>query len=101
MESTEPKFVQTGGRRDERTALDATVQFRAGARKALVKVLDLTLHGAKLSAVHLVHAGDCFFLKLGTLEPLEARVVWSTTFEIGCEFVTPLHPVILERLTKD
>ncbi|MEQ1498522.1 MAG: PilZ domain-containing protein [Novosphingobium sp.] len=90
----------TGERRADRTGYEAKVQFRAGNRRADVKVLDISGLGARISGVFLVHDGDRFFLKIGNLEPIEARVAWVTDFEFGCEFLRPINEVILEALTN-
>ncbi len=93
-------FQQTGGRRTERAMFDATVMFRVGTRKASVKVHDISTLGARISGVYLVHFDDRFFLTLPGLQAIEARVAWVTDFEFGCEFATPLNPVILEALMR-
>ena len=94
------QFVTTGGRRADRAPFDATVTFRAGTRKAPVRVRDISTLGARISGVYLVHVDDRFFLTLPGLESIEARVVWVADFEFGCEFAKPLSPVILEALIR-
>ena len=79
---------------------DASVMFRAGTRKASVKVRDISTMGARISGVYLVHVDDRFFLTLPGLQSIEARVAWVTDFEFGCEFMAPLNPVILESLMR-
>ena len=98
--ASEPEFQTTGGRRADRAPFDAAVVFRAGTRKATVKVRDISTLGARVSGVYLVHEGDRFFLTLPGLESIEARVAWVTEFEFGCEFMKPLNPVILENLMR-
>lgn len=95
-----PAFQTTGGRRTDRAPFDAAVVFRAGTRKATVKIRDISTLGARVSGVYLVHEGDRFFLTLPGLESIEARVAWVTDFEFGCEFMKPLNPVILENLMR-
>jgi hypothetical protein len=98
MESV-PKFASTGGRRADRVSYQASVQFRSGSRRAEVRVSDISPLGARISGVFLVRQDDRFFLKLGNLEPVEARVAWTSDFEFGCEFVRPLNEAILEAIT--
>lgn len=93
------KFQTTGGRRAERTAFECSVQFRSGTRRANVMVRDISRLGARISGVFLVHEDDRLFVKLGNLEPIEARVAWVSDFEFGCEFLRPLNEVILETIT--
>ena len=96
--SNAPQFKATGGRRTERTEHEAEVIFRVGTRKAVVKVRDISTHGARICGVYLVHQGDRFFLNFPGLESIEARVAWVADFEFGCEFARPLSPLILDSL---
>lgn len=98
--NSQPKFQQTSGRRADRRCYAASVQFRAGTRRANVQVQDISELGARVSGVFLVHEGDRFFLKIGMIEPIEARVVWVSDFDFGCEFFRPLNPVILDTITR-
>ncbi len=101
MEMPNPQqFVTTGGRRTDRAPFDASVTFRAGTRKAAVRVRDISTLGARIGGVFLVHVDDRFFLTLPGLESIEARVAWVTDFEFGCEFAKPINPVILENLMR-
>ncbi len=87
-------------RRAERKRLSATVQFRRGARRANVRVLDINELGVRVAGVYLMHEGESFWLTLPGLEPIEARVAWTTDFEMGCEFVRPLHPAVFQLLLQ-
>jgi hypothetical protein len=87
-------------RRSERLAFNAAVQFRKGHTRATVKIVDISTHGARLSAVHVLRHGDTFWIKLPLLEPKEATVVWADEFIIGCRFAQPLHPSVLENLLR-
>lgn len=87
-------------RRAERRPCRADVQFRAGTKRASVKVSDLSQFGARIEGVFLVHQNDMFWLKLPTLEAIEARVAWVTDFEFGCEFLRPLNPIIFENILR-
>lgn len=98
MENT-PKFASTGGRRADRISYQASVQFRAGSRRAEVQISDISRLGARVSGVFLVHQDDRFFIKIGNLEPVEARVAWISDFEFGCEFLRPLNEAILDAIT--
>lgn len=86
------------GRQAERRHYDGTVQFRAGTKRASVKVMDISRLGARVEGVFLVRKGDRFWLKLPAIEAIEARVAWVKNFEFGCEFVRPLHPVVFDAL---
>lgn len=88
-------------RRAERKPFPATVHFRAGNRRAAVEVRDISRLGARIGGVFLVHDGDQLWLKIGTLESIEARVVWSEDFEFGCEFDRPLSDIVLDSILRN
>ncbi len=94
----QPRFNVTGGRKADRLALDAQVEFRAENRRAKVKIRDISTHGARISAIHLLRVGDRFFMKLPMLESIEARVAWADEFELGCEFMRLIHPSVLDTI---
>lgn len=98
--NSQPQFQQTSGRRADRRRYQAAVQFRAGTKRANVQVQDISELGARISGVFLVREDDRFYLKIGSLEPIEARVAWVTDFEFGCEFLRPLNPVIFDAITR-
>lgn len=96
------KPLPTGLRRQvERHPYEGAVQFRKGHTRAVVKIDDISTHGARLSAVHLLRRGDTFWLKLPLLEPQEATVAWADEFIVGCRFVRPLHPSVLEMIVRN
>ena len=88
-------------RQVERKPYEGAVQFRKGHTRVTVKIVDLSTHGARLSAVHLLREGDTFWLKLPLLEPQEATVAWADEFIIGCRFAKPLHPSVLEMIVRN
>jgi hypothetical protein len=90
--------VVASARRADRRTFDAEVGFRARHGRATVKVRDISTHGARVAAIHLLRQGDTFFLTIPSLEPIEARVAWADQFELGCEFVRPLHPAVLDTI---
>lgn len=98
--ASEPVFQATSSRKVERKVYKASVQFRAGSKRAAVKVSDISPLGARVEGVYLVRAGDCFWIKIGPIEPIEARVAWVEDFQFGCEFLRPLSPLILESITR-
>ena len=98
--ASEPQFMSTRGRRADRRSMAATVQFRAGTRRANVQIRDISRFGARIGGVFLVHGDDRFYVKLPGLEAIEARVAWVEEFEFGCEFVRPLSEVVFEAITR-
>ncbi|WP_374527981.1 PilZ domain-containing protein [Novosphingobium sp.] len=98
--ASEPVFEATGGRKAERKQYEAVVQFRFGTKRATVKVCDISPFGARVQGVYLVHPEDRFWIKIGHIEPIEARVAWVEDFEFGCEFIRPLNQAIFEAVTR-
>ena len=69
-----------------------------GATAITVQILDLSTHGFR-AATHLELAeGTDVWLKLPGLETWHSRVVWMHGHLVGCEFVRPLHPAVLEMM---
>jgi hypothetical protein len=85
-------------READRFGIAAQVQFRAGTRRANVQVSDISTKGARLAGVFLHQPGERFYLKFEGFETIEARVAWAEDFAIGCSFVTPLHPAVLDMV---
>jgi hypothetical protein len=97
--STEPG---NNGRKSER----ADVAFAAGLRQrgahaVSVQIMDLSVDGFR-AATHLqLLPGSDVWLKLPGLETLHSRVVWMRGHMLGCEFVRPLHPAVLQMIVRN
>ena len=98
--SQEPELPPAPQRKADRVPLSAEVQLRSGARRAVVKVNNLSITGARIAVAQLLRTGDQIYLKLPGLEAIEARVVWVDSFEAGCEFARPLHPATFETVVR-
>jgi len=94
-----PQFKVSGGRRVDRCAFEAEVQFRSGTRRANVHVRDISALGARVSGVFLVQEGDHIYLKLPMIEAIPARVAWTDSFEFGCEFDRAINESVLTAIT--
>ena len=44
--------------------------------------------------------GSDVWLKLPGLESLHSRVAWMSGHLMGCEFVRPLHPAVLQMVVR-
>ena len=66
----ESQFQDPDGRRADRFAFAAKVQFRSGSRRASVQVRDISTLGARISGVFLVRENDLIYLKLPMIEPI-------------------------------
>jgi hypothetical protein len=96
--STEPGLE---GRRATRAevALGAGLRQR-GAHAVTVQIIDLSTDGFR-AATHLeLFPGSDVWLKLPGLESLHSRVVWMRGHMLGCQFVRPLHPAVLDMIVR-
>jgi len=94
-----PQLKVTDGRRADRYAFEAEVQFRSGTRRANVHVRDISTLGARVAGVFRVQEGDCIYLKLPMIEPIPAKIAWAESFEFGCEFDRPINDSVLTAIT--
>jgi hypothetical protein len=98
---TEPTFAPPArkGRRVERIQVELGAGLRQrGASGVSVQVMDLSTEGFK-AATHLeLHVGTDVWLRLPGLESCQARVMWAEGHFIGCAFVRPLHPAVLDMI---
>ncbi len=90
------------GRKAERAEVCVGAGLRQrGASGVTVQVLDLSTHGFR-AATHLeLQSGTDVWLKLPGLESLHAHVVWMRGHLLGCEFVRPLHPAVLDMIVRN
>lgn len=91
--------VPAGRRRVARVpvSLDAKIG-RGGLDRALCRVCDLSVHGARLQTFSALRPGTSLFLTMPGAEPREARVVWADDFTAGCEFRHPLPAELFHSL---
>ncbi|MGQ0558619.1 MAG: PilZ domain-containing protein [Sphingosinicella sp.] len=69
-----------------------------GASGVSVQIMDLSTDGFR-AATHLdLPAGTDVWLRLPGLEASQAQVVWARGNFIGCAFLRPLHPAVLEMV---
>ncbi len=78
-------------RRTPRERVSTSAALRGGGTRALADVLDISVHGARLSTAGPLIVGSRISLKLPLVESIEATVVWVDDFQAGCEFIKPLH----------
>lgn len=80
------------------TALETELGL-AGAGRALCRVLDFSIHGARLQTYSELERGALIWLALPGVGRKAARVVWARNFEVGLEFQTPLSAKALQALS--
>ncbi|WP_343520765.1 PilZ domain-containing protein [Sphingomonas sp.] len=88
-----------GRRRSPRApvSLDAKVG-RGGLDRALCKVVDLSIHGARIETFSALRRDSMIWLTLPHLGHWAARVAWASDFEAGLEFQIPLTEGEFEKL---
>jgi hypothetical protein len=72
-----------------------------GASGVSVQVADLSVNGFRVASHLELQPGTDVWLRLPGLEPCHARAVWSRGHHIGCEFVRPLHPAVLQMIVRN
>jgi len=77
--------------------MDATLRRRS-ASGVSVDILDLSTSGFRVASHLGLVKGDDVWLRLPGLEPSHAQVVWTSGYMMGCRFVRPLHPAVLEMV---
>jgi len=105
FEPVRGELSMTPGKR-ARVAERVEVEFGAalrqrGASGVSVQIMDLSTNGFRV-ATHLeLPPGTDVWLRLPGLEPCHARSVWSHGHFVGCEFVRPLHPAVLQMIVRN
>ena len=59
---------------------------RGGLDRVLCKVVDLSIHGARLQTYSALRKGSTIWLTLPGCAPVAADVVWSDDYLAGCHF---------------
>ena len=83
--------MSNGRRRSPRApvSLDARIG-RGGFDRALCKVSDISLHGARIQTYSGLRKGSMIWLTLPRLGQVAATIMWADDFEAGCQFQEPL-----------
>ena len=101
----DPSYSTRSGRRDGRRAARAEVVLGAGLRQrgasgVTVQLLDLSINGFR-AATHLELMTAPTLAAAAGPRSLHARVVWMKGHLLGCEFVRPLHPAVLDMIVRN
>jgi len=84
-----------------RRALRAPVSLDAQIGKAhrtLCKVVDISIHGARLQTYSALAKDSTIWLTLPGTRTVAAVVKWADDFLAGCQFEAPLELDVFERL---
>ena len=84
----------------QRYPLVVDAQIRTGSTRTMVRIVDISVSGVRLQAARSLREGEAFWLKLPLIEAREIRVAWVNQFVVGCEFLQPLHPSVLENIVN-
>jgi hypothetical protein len=99
--STSANPAAANPRKAERTHVEMGAGLRQrGASGVSVQILDLSTHGFRASTHLDLQKGADVWLKLPGLEALHARVAWMNGYLVGCEFIRPLHPAVLQMMVR-
>lgn len=71
-----------------------------GLARALCKVMDVSIHGARLSTYSALKKGMAIWLTLPGIGPIAADVLWADDFDADCRFHAPLDPNAFEALIR-
>ena len=90
-----------GRRRSARApvSLDAAVGG-LGLGRTLCKVIDVSIHGARLQTYCALKKNSTIWLTLPQVGQVAADVKWADDFAAGCQFVRPLDPEAFDRLLQ-
>ncbi len=80
-------------------AIDAYVR-PLGDSKSLVKVLDVSETGFRMETAVTFDLYNDIFLSIPGFQSLEANIIWHRENLYGCTFLVPLHPAILDHVSK-
>ncbi|MDQ2892889.1 MAG: PilZ domain-containing protein [Pseudomonadota bacterium] len=100
MFAAEFESAKTEGRRRAPRApvyLDARL---GKAGRTLCKVVDISVHGAKLQTYSALKRGETIWLTLPEVGSIVADVMWADDFIGGCQFKKPIPSDIFARLVE-
>lgn len=86
---------------EKRRAVRYPARIRAmvhglGVRPRRVVVTDLSCRGFRTELDEQVKPGHLITLEMDGLSPVNAFVVWQDDEQVGCKFLSELHPALIE-----
>ncbi len=97
MFAAEFKPAQLGRRRSVRAPVSLDARIGKTAR-ALCKLVDVSVHGARLQTYSALTRGGTIWLTLPGVGQRAADVMWADDFTAGCQFHQPLDEDSVEAL---
>jgi hypothetical protein len=87
--------------REDRVATNLRADVRlAGTSRIPAIIINLSTTGFYLRCEEGLRPGSQIWIRIGSLAPLMARVIWRDAYCAGCAFDQPLHPAILDHLVS-
>lgn len=78
---------QASRRRSQRASVSLDAELdRGGLGRTLCKVVDVSLHGARLSTYSAMKRGQSIALTLPRIGEVVAEIMWADDFTAGCQF---------------
>ena len=86
---------------EKRRAIRHSARIRAmlhglGTRPRRVIVTDLSSRGFRIQLDEEVRPGHLVTVEIDGLSPINAFIVWQDGEQVGCKFLTELHPALVE-----
>ena len=78
--------------------LDASI---GKTRRALCRVVDISVNGARLQTYSALKRGTSIWLNLPQIGQIVADVMWADDFTAGCKFRKPLSIEAFDALVRD
>ena len=98
MFAAEFESADPGGRRRSVRAPIALDARLGKAARTLCKVVDVSIHGARLQTYSALKRGETIWLTLPQVGTVAADVMWADDFTGGCQFHKPLDEETFARL---
>jgi hypothetical protein len=90
-----------GRRRSARASVSLEAGLGAfGRGRTLCKVVDVSIHGARLQTYSALKKGSTIWLTLPSIGHVAAEVKWADDFAAGCQFQRPLDTEKFEQLLQ-
>lgn len=80
-------------------SLDASLGL-GGLARTLCKVLDISIHGARLQSYSALTRGSTIWLTIPGVGSVAGDIMWADDFLAGCQFHRPLDPEVIETLAE-
>lgn len=89
-------------RQEPRLPVEITSRYRTGSGQAhIVRVSNLSRSGCMLHQNYsALSVGRMLTIRLGEIGPIDSVVRWKDGLNVGLEFITPLHPAMMDHLTR-